>query len=213
MTHDGIKANLSYLNTNKIPYDVVMDNGHIYSSGRDGHLMVWCLDKDIAYSIRSNVAQNQAELPIEINMIEVEHIVSIRAFVKEVKAATDILDSLGRTDAKADVVSYIEKQDYVTRLNITESTGDGVHWRAPVGRRSASLVSNIAPPIYFKEGEEEKTEEPVTPPTQEGGDDPKEPDPTTPTNPDDGKEGDGTDPNPTTPTTPGDGGGDRTDNS
>lgn len=168
MTVEAIKATLDFLIPNKIPYDILMDNGHIYGDGSGDASVVWALDKEAFYCVRSNASRDQSAKPIEVNVVEIEHIVTIRAMVKSIADATSVLTNLGKGKHIEAISNFLYKTDYANRTSITGSTGDGINWNGRVNTKAGHLISDWVPPQVNDE-EESDTSKEEQPETSGGG--------------------------------------------
>lgn len=124
MVKTEVQTAVKYLEDNKIPYTIVMDNMQRYAIN-NGSTIIWNPDATLGVCIRINVGQDQAARKYELRTFCYDHIEAIEVHtsnIEQIKGYVTAMNSAKATVIKS-VMDQFEKAQDVT---ITGSTGDGI---------------------------------------------------------------------------------------
>lgn len=124
MVKTEVEAAVSFLEKNKIPYTVVMDNMQRYSVNT-GSTIVWVPDNSMGICIRTNVAQDQAANRYELRVFCYDHIEAIEVHTSDTKKIVKYIGAIA-TGKEAIANAVMEQFEKALIPTITGSTGDGI---------------------------------------------------------------------------------------
>lgn len=157
MIKTEVEAAVKYLEENKIPYTVVIDNLQRYAVN-NGSYIIWVPDKSLGICIRTNVGQDQAANRYEIRTFCYDHIESIEVHTSKQEKIIGYVASISAAKeeaAKSIMAVYNEMQ----KPSITGSTGDeiGDTWNGKINPNRAggdfSADGNLIGAAYRREND------------------------------------------------------------
>lgn len=163
MVKTEVEAAVSFLEKNKIPYTVVMDNMQRYAVN-SGSTIVWVPDKTLGICIRTNVGQDQAAKRYELRTFCYDHIEAIEVHTSDVKSIVKYIGAIatGKEAIAQNVMDQFEKALIPT---ITGSTGDGIgdKWNGLINSNKNggdfTVDGNLVGAKYRSESDHAKHEE------------------------------------------------------
>ena len=124
MVKTEVEAAVSFLEKNKIPYTVVMDNMQRYAVN-SGSTIVWVPDQSLGICIRTNVGQDQAANRYELRTFCYDHIEAIEVHTSDTKKIVKYIGAIA-TGKEAIANTVMEQFEKALIPTITGSTGDGI---------------------------------------------------------------------------------------
>lgn len=124
MVKSEVETAVKFLEENKIPYTIVMDNMQRYSVN-NGSTIIWNPEDSLGVCVRSNVGQDQAAARYELRTFCYDHIEAIEVHTSDVKKIVAYVSAM--VPAKAEAITKVMGTYETGRIpTITGSTGDGI---------------------------------------------------------------------------------------
>lgn len=157
MVKAEVEAAVKYLEDNKIPYTVVIDNLQRYVVG-NGSYIIWAPEKTLGICVRINVAQDQAANKYELRTFCYDHIESIEIHTSDADKIIGYITSIAAAKEEG-IKNVMSAFNNMLQPSITGSTGDeiGDTWNGKINPNKAggdfSADGNLIGATYRRESD------------------------------------------------------------